>query len=274
MSKISLRHHVFQGPLIGFVPTMGALHEGHLSLVRAALGECDKVVVSIFVNPTQFGKDEDFEKYPRDLERDKALLLREGEVEIWCPTVAEIYPEGIMGVDLVEPPRELTDFWCGKERPGHFAGVATVVKRLFEHVKPTDVYFGQKDYQQTRVIAWLIDEFFKGMKLHVLPTVREKDGLAMSSRNAYLNDGERVLAASLRQYLDYVNKLFEQGERGVDNLLATVPGNFEYAEIRDAKTLAKIDRVERPAVLAVAASFGKTRLIDNMVLNPMENPNF
>lgn len=251
---------------IGFVPTMGAFHEGHLSLVRAALRDCDKVVVSIFVNPTQFARGEDFEKYPRDLERDKKSLLKEGEVEIWCPTVEEIYPEGIKEVNMIVPPRDLTDFWCGKVRLGHFAGVATVVKRLFEKVRPTDVYFGQKDYQQTRVVFWLIKEFFKGMRLHVLPTVREKDGLAMSSRNVYLNDDERVLAVSLSQYLDSVNKLFEQGERVVESLLVKIPQSFEYADIRDAETLAKIARVERPAVLAVAAKFGKTRLIDNIIL--------
>lgn len=252
---------------IGFVPTMGALHEGHLSLVRAARKDCDRVVVSIFVNPTQFGEGEDFDKYPRDLERDKNLLLEEGVDEIWCPTIAEIYPEGVENVTRIEPPQELTNALCGASRPDHFSGVATVVKRLFEKVQPTDVYFGQKDYQQTRVIDWLIKEFFPKIKLHVCETVREEDGLAMSSRNVYLNDEERKEALKISQYLKGVNKLFEQGKGAVEDLLREAP-SYEYAEIRDARTLARIDRVEGAAVLAVAVKFGKTRLIDNIILCP------
>ncbi len=252
---------------LGFVPTMGAIHEGHLSLVRAALKDCDKVVVSIFVNPTQFGKGEDFEKYPRDLERDKKLLLQEGNVEIWCPTVAEIYPEGIENVERIEPPCKLTNILCGLTRPDHFPGVATVVKRLFEQVQPTDVYFGQKDFQQTCVIDWLIQKYFPQIKLHVCETVREEDGLAMSSRNVYLDKNEREKALVISQSLEGVNKLFEQGEKNVEGLLSEVSANYEYAEIRDARSLEKIDRVEGPAIMAVAAKFGNVRLIDNILLD-------
>ncbi len=258
-------HPMNKATKIGFVPTMGALHEGHLSLVRAAQQDCDRVVVSIFVNPTQFAEGEDYNKYPRELERDKSLLV--GVDEIWTPTMEEIYPEGTSNVERIVPPSELTQVLCGRVRPNHFSGVATVVKRLFEHVQPTDVYFGQKDYQQTRVIDWLIREFFEGMRLHVCPTVREQDGLAMSSRNAYLNSFERDEAAEISQYLQSVNKLFEQGERGVKKLLAEVP-NYEYAEIRDAKSLVLVEKIEEPVVLAVAANLGKTRLIDNILLCP------
>jgi len=254
---------------LGFIPTMGALHEGHLSLVQAARRDCDKVVVSIFVNPTQFSEGEDFEKYPRDLERDKELLLKEGVDEIWCPTVEEIYPEGLKNVTRIEPPCELTNVLCGVSRPDHFFGVATVVKRLFEKVRPTDVYFGQKDFQQTRVIDWLIQKYFPQIKLHVLPTIREQDGLAMSSRNVYLNKKERELALSLSQSLRMANKLFEQGEcepKVLEQQLRDAFQSYEYAEIRDARSLKKINRVESEAVVAVAAKFGKVRLIDNILL--------
>src|SRR3990167_2442266 len=178
---------------IGFVPTMGALHEGHLSLIRAAQRDCKRVVVSIFVNPTQFEPHEDFEVYPRDLEGDRALLKEMGVTEVWLPSIREIYPEGVEQVVRIFPPDSLIQILCGKDRPHHFSGVATVVKRLFEHVKPTDVYFGQKDYQQTRVIHWLIQKMGQApfVRLHVLPTIREFDGLAMSSRNVYLLPEER-----------------------------------------------------------------------------------
>ncbi len=259
---------------VGFIPTMGSLHEGHLSLVRAAKRDCDKVVVSIFVNPTQFEPGEDFEQYPRDEARDRALLEEEGVDEIWCPTMEEIYPEGVDNVERIEPPAELASVLCGKDRPDHFLGVATVVKRLFEHVQPTDVYFGQKDYQQTRVIDWLIREYFPEIRLHVEPTVREVNGLAMSSRNAYLSKKERELSLLLSQSLGSMSKLFEQGERRVEVLEKSLrdglvhPGiDLSYAEIRDAETLASLETVNHSAVAAIAAKIGDTRLIDNVLLN-------
>ncbi|KKR07687.1 MAG: pantoate-beta-alanine ligase, pantoate-beta-alanine ligase [Candidatus Peregrinibacteria bacterium GW2011_GWF2_39_17] len=258
---------------IGFVPTMGYLHEGHLSLVRAARQYCDRVVVSIFVNPTQFEPGEDFKRYPRDEERDRKMLEGLGVDEIWCPTVFDIYPEGFVNAERIEPPDALTSVLCGRDRPHHFSGVATVVKRLFEHVQPTDVYFGQKDFQQTRVVDWLIDRYFKGIRLHVLPTVREADGLAMSSRNVHLSGEERKHAVLLYQTLSEVKKRFESGERRVSVLLEA----FEvlqndplmeviYAEILEANYLKSISIVDRSAVVFGAVRMGKTRLIDNVEL--------
>lgn len=254
---------------------MGALHEGHLSLVKAARAMCDEVVVSVFVNPTQFGPEEDFSTYPRDVAADRALLLKEGVDEIWFPTVEEIYPEGVENVVRIQPPHELTEVLCGRDRREHFSGVATVVKRLFEVVQPTDVYFGQKDFQQTRVMDWLIRTFFPVIQLHILPTVREEDGLAMSSRNRYLSKKERELALLLSQSLQLLNKLFEQGERRVSVLGNALvrpsledPGiELQYAEIRDALNLHPIDEVKGKAVAAIAVKIGKTRLIDNLLLD-------
>jgi pantoate--beta-alanine ligase len=261
--------------MLGFVPTMGALHEGHLSLVRAARKECDRVVVSVFVNPTQFEPAEDLASYPHDEARDRALLEAEGVDDIWFPTMKDIYPEGIDSVDSILPPESLTKVLCGIDRPHHFEGVATVVKRLFEKVKPTDVYFGQKDFQQTRVIDWLINEYFKGVKLHVLPTIRESDGLAMSSRNVYLSDIDRSISLELSRSLGYLNKLFIQGEVDVRRLQLELSNRLnafpeievKYAEIRDAKGLNVLDNIQDDAVVAVAAIVGKTRLIDNIVLH-------
>src|SRR3990167_9007364 len=198
---------------IGFVPTMGALHEGHLSLIRAAQRDCKRVVVSIFVNPTQFEPHEDFEVYPRDLEGDRALLKEMGVTEVWLPSIREIYPEGVEQVVRIFPPDSLIQILCGKDRPHHFSGVARVVKRLFEHVQPTDVYFGQKDYQQTRVIDWLIQAYFPSIRLHVEPTVREQNGLALSSRNSYLSAEERHVAPQLHDSLQKVRSYFGEGVR-------------------------------------------------------------
>lgn len=259
---------------IGFVPTMGFLHDGHLSLVRAALDACDRVVVSIFVNPVQFGEGEDLEAYPRDSARDRALLYDLGVDEIWCPTVEEIYPEGVDNVARIEPPREFAQILCGKDRPVHFSGVATVLERLFKKIQPTDVYFGQKDYQQTRVVDWLIQEYFSGIRLHVESTVREEDGLAMSSRNVYLTDEDRKEALHLNNALQSVLERFKEGEQDVATLervlreCLDVPGiRIQYAEIRDSYTLEAISEVKDSAVACIAAKIGKARLIDNVLLH-------
>lgn len=263
---------------IGFVPTMGALHAGHLSLVRAAKQQCGRVVVSVFVNPTQFEPNEDFEQYPRDEARDHSLLKNLGVDEIWMPTLNEIYPEGIDRVSRIEPPEHLTQILCGQDRPHHFSGVATVVKRLFEQVQPTYVYFGQKDYQQTRVIDWLIRSYFPGIRLHVLPTVRESDGLAMSSRNLYLTPQQREVAPRLWQSLQLLKNHWKNAECRVAVLLEELRSHLRhpeieliYAEIRSSENLELLEIVERPAVVAVAIRLGKTRLIDNVLLDPLRH---
>lgn len=264
---------------VGFVPTMGALHAGHLSLVRVAQAECDRVVVSIFVNPTQFGVGEGFEAYPRDLERDVALLRELGVDAVFVPNVEEIYPENadVSVCDLGELGRVL----CAVSRPHHFPGVAQVVKRLFDIIQPDRAYFGQKDYQQTLVVKRLVQELDLPIEVVVVPTMRESDGLAMSSRNVYLSGEERRAALVLYRTLCAVRDAVREGEQRVgilewmmrqmieEELLA----RLDYAEIRDAKTLERIEVVDgssfvavRPVVVAVAVFFGKTRLIDNMLL--------
>lgn len=259
---------------VGFVPTMGALHEGHLALVRRARAQCARVVVSVFVNPTQFEPTEDFEQYPRDVARDLALLKREGVDEIWVPSVSEIYPNGLDDVRWVKPPASLTQILCGVDRPRHFVGVATVLKRLFEHVQPTDAYFGQKDYQQTRVVHWLVRSFFPQMRLHVEETVREEDGLALSSRNVFLSSEEREWARVLPNALRRLKEAFDSGERDLLRLnevlrVALIHPKIEvrYAELRDAETLQLVENMERPVVALVAVRIGKTRLIDNVLLH-------
>ncbi|MDP2624712.1 MAG: pantoate--beta-alanine ligase [Candidatus Peregrinibacteria bacterium] len=260
-------------PKIGFVPTMGFLHEGHLSLVRAARRECDRVVVSVFVNPVQFEANEDLGLYPRDEARDLELLRAEGVDEVWFPTVEDVYPEGLDNFERIHPPTYLTDVFCGIDRPNHFSGVATVVKRLFEKVQPTDAYFGQKDYQQTRIVDWLIQAYSPLIRLHVCPTVREPDGLAMSSRNTYLSSEERTLALQLRKALIGLEESFLSGQRSVEDLeqefkvsLSSPDLELLYAEIRSAKDLKWLNEIQNKVVAAVAVRIGKTRLIDNVLL--------
>lgn len=256
---------------VGFVPTMGYLHEGHLSLVRMARKENASVVVSIFVNPTQFGPNEDLDRYPRDIPRDLALLEKEGVDVVWTPTVEVMYPEGYQTWVTVE---NLTQPLEGVHRPGHFRGVTTVVTKLFLAVQPQRAYFGQKDAQQARVIQQMVRDLNFPIAIIVGPTLREPDGLAMSSRNTYLNPEERRAATVLYRALRAAREAFEQGERDAEQLrqimrevLAQEPlARVQYVSCADPETLQELEgRVER-ALLSMAVFIGTTRLIDNMLV--------
>jgi pantoate--beta-alanine ligase len=262
------KHH---GKRLGLVPTMGALHEGHLSLVRAAKAECDVVVVSIFVNPTQFGPSEDFAKYPRTFERDRELLEKEGVDLLFAPSVAEMYPPGAVTYVTVAG---LSDKLCGKSRPGHFRGVTTVVSKLFHIVEPDVAFFGQKDAAQVAIIRRMVRDLDFPVQIIACPIVREPDGLAMSSRNAYLDAEQRRSALVLQRSLMQVQSLFERGERKATTLIEAGKQVFaghgsvrlDYLEIVDPETLDPVDELNAPALVAVAAFVGETRLIDNTAL--------
>jgi pantoate--beta-alanine ligase len=257
---------------LGLVPTMGYLHAGHLSLVRQARAECGAVAVSIFVNPTQFGPREDLSRYPRDLERDLRLLREENVDLVFVPSVAEIYPDGFSTfVDV----RDVTEVLEGAVRPGHFQGVATVVCKLFNIAQPTRAYFGQKDAQQTVVVRKMARDLDMPLEVVVVPTMRESDGLAMSSRNVYLSAEQRQAAPVLVRALRAVGELYAAGERDAEVLrqamraiLAAEPlANLEYVSVADALTLRELDHVGAAGALcSLAVRFGTTRLIDNMVL--------
>ena len=258
---------------LALVPTMGALHEGHLSLVRAAKAKSDAVVVSIFVNPKQFGPNEDFTRYPRHLEQDLALLEREGVDIVFEPSLEEMYPQQGNTWVTVEG---LSDRLCGKSRPGHFRGVATVVAKLFHIIDPDVAFFGQKDAAQVAVIKRMVRDLNMPLQIEVCPIVREPDGLAMSSRNAYLSSEERKNALAIFRSLSRVRKDFEQGGRSAAKLIETGKAEFaatssvhlDYFEIVDPDELTPIDAIDRPALVAVAAFVGSTRLIDNILLEP------
>ena len=259
------------GKRLGFVPTMGALHEGHLSLVRAARARCDAVAVSIFVNPTQFGPTEDFSKYPRSFERDRELLEAEGVDLLFAPSVEEMYPKGAVTFVTVEG---LSEKLCGRSRPGHFRGVTTVVAKLFNIVQPGVAFFGQKDAAQVVIAKKMVRDLDLPVEIAVCPIVREADGLAMSSRNAYLDAAERRSATVLHRVLMQVQALAEKGERRAATLIEAAQTVFreepsvrvDYVEIVDAETLDPAAEVSRGALVAVAAFVGATRLIDNIVL--------
>ena len=262
------------GKRIAFVPTMGYLHEGHVSLLDEGRRRGDILVLSIFVNPTQFGPKEDLSRYPRDLEGDLGKAQRAGVDVAYVPEAAAMYPDGYQTFVEVE---ELQKGLCGASRPGHFRGVATVVLKLFHAVQPHVALFGRKDYQQLQVLTRMTRDLDLGVEVVGLPIVREPDGLAMSSRNAYLSADERLRALALSRALLAARETFEQGERDaarlVDCARATLhmtPGvRLDYLELRDAESLAELHgRVTRPAVMAVAAFVGSTRLIDNQVLAP------
>ena len=256
---------------VGFVPTMGYLHEGHLALVRQARAENPSVVVSIFVNPTQFGPQEDFAKYPRDPQRDLALLEKEGTDVVFMPSVAEMYPPQFSSWVEVGKVAERLE---GASRPGHFRGVATVVAKLFNIIQPDKAYFGQKDAQQLIIIKKMVADRNLSVEIVAVPTVREPDGLAMSSRNTYLNPEERKAAVVLYQALCLAQKLWAQGEKDAQairqqmtDLIQKQPlANIDYISIADAETLDELDRVKTPALVSLAVKIGKTRLIDNVVL--------
>ena len=259
------------GLRIALVPTMGALHEGHLSLVRLARACADRVVVSIFVNPTQFGPNEDFDHYPSDLEGDCEQLRAAGVDVVFTPEVREMYPAGEATWVVVE---RLTAELCGRGRPGHFRGVSTVVMRLLLCAKPHAAVFGEKDYQQLAVIRRMVRDLHLDVEVVAGPTVREPDGLAKSSRNAYLSPEGRRQAPAMNAALVEARRLWSAGERNPERLLAGVRERIEkeplieleYAELRSADELEELERLDRPAVLAVAARVEGTRLIDNVVL--------
>lgn len=259
------------GKRFGLVPTMGALHEGHLSLVRAAKAQCDEVAVSLFVNPLQFGPGEDLAKYPRDLARDRELLEKEGVDFLFSPAVEEMYPPGGVTYVTVEG---LSDKLCGASRPGHFRGVTTVVSKLFHIVEPDLAFFGQKDAAQVAIIKRMVRDQNIPVQVVTCPIVREPDGLAMSSRNVYLDPQQRKFALVLYRSLQIVQQRFEQGEHETRKLIEAGRQVFgedptvrlDYLQIVDPETLDPLDNVSRPALVAVAALLGHTRLIDNVVL--------
>ena len=259
------------GQRLGFVPTMGALHEGHVSLVRAAKARCDVVAASIFVNPTQFGPNEDFSKYPRSFEWDLKLLEKEGVELLFAPSVEEMYPGDAVTFVTVEG---LSERLCGKSRPGHFRGVTTVVSKLFHITQPDLAFFGQKDAAQVAIIRRMARDLNLGVEIVVCPIVREADGLAMSSRNAYLSLQQHRSALVLSRSLAQVKKLFEQGERCAGKLGAAGRQVFseepsvrlDYFEIVNPETLEPVEHITDSALVAVAAFVGGTRLIDNIVL--------
>jgi pantoate--beta-alanine ligase len=258
------------GEAIGLVPTMGYLHDGHLSLIERARAEVDRVVVSIFVNPLQFGPGEDFERYPRDLDRDLDLCDKAGAHHVFSPLVEEMYPHGEPWIEVV--PERGADRLCGASRPGHFAGVLTVVAKLFGIVRPDVAVFGQKDYQQLVLIGRMVEDLDLTVRVVGSPIVRESDGLAMSSRNAYLSPDERARALALSRGLDRCRTLFASGERNAEafrGLLREVDGEgveLEYGDVVDAETLEPLQEAVEGAVCAVAARVGRTRLIDNTIL--------
>lgn len=258
---------------VGLVPTMGYLHEGHLSLVRQAKAECDHVIVSIFVNPTQFGPKEDLSKYPRDLERDLELLssLPAQEILVWNPSAEVMYPPGYQTWVEVEA---LTNPLEGAMRPGHFKGVTTVVAKLFNATQPDKAYFGQKDAQQAAVIRRMAVDLSFPLEVIICPTVREADGLAMSSRNKYLNETERQAATVLFRALSAAKQLYESGEREAEALRRKMREVIEaeplvqmqYVSCADYDSLEELDVVKGKSLLSMAVFVGKTRLIDNFVL--------
>ncbi len=256
---------------VGLVPTMGFLHEGHLSLVRRARADCDTVAVSIFVNPTQFGPGEDLDRYPRDEERDLALLRDEGADLVFMPPPEEVYPPGFD--DWVEVRGPIAERLEGEHRPGHFRGVTTVVARLFRIVRPDRAYFGEKDAQQLRVIRRMTQDLGLSVDVLGLPIVRESDDLAMSSRNAYLSPDDRARAISLFRSLAAAEQSVREGERDASRIRAAARRTLDaagvvvdYVSVADEETLAELETIDRPALLLLAARVGATRLIDNTLL--------
>ena len=273
MSSVARKIRREQDRTIGLVPTMGALHEGHLSLVREARRMSDIVVVSVFVNPTQFAPGEDFEKYPRDLTKDTALLTDYNVDYIFAPTADEIYPKGFATYVNVEGLSEQLE---GGSRPGHFRGVATIVTILLNTVRPDFAFFGQKDAQQALIIRRLVKDLAFDTEIVLLPTVREDSGLAISSRNLYLNSDEQQAASVIHQALMRAKTAYKEGERSPGRLEILVRSTIEleprarvdYVNVVDAETLEHLDKLDdRPILIAVAAYIGKTRLIDNTILN-------
>ena len=277
MSSVSRKVRREQDQTIGLVPTMGAPHDGHLSLVREARRMCDVVVISVFVNPTQFALGEDFEHYPRDLTTDAARLTDYNVDYIFAPSIEEIYPKDFSTYVTVGG---LSDQFEGASRPGHFRGVATVVTILLNIVRPDFAFFGQKDAQQTLVVKRLVRDLAFETEVVILPTVREESGLALSSRNAYLNEDERRAAVVLYRALSRAREAYKAGERSGSRLgeaarsvVAAEPlARLDYVSVADADTLEQLEKLDdRPVIVALAVHLGKTRLIDNIVLNRKKN---
>jgi pantoate--beta-alanine ligase len=272
------------GQTIGLVPTMGYLHEGHLSLIHAARAECDLVVMSLFVNPTQFGEGEDLDRYPRDEERDLRLAGKAGADLVFAPSVAEVYPDGPAGLAThVEVAGSLTDVLDGdplRRGSAHFRGVTTVVAKLFNIVAPDVAYFGQKDAQQAVVVRRMVRDLDFPVRIEVLPTVRESDGLAMSSRNAYLGPEARERATALHRALVVAERgthagSLSNGLEAARRELEAAGIEPEYLEARDAETLKPVERLgDRPVLVAVAAHVGAARLIDNVLIHPLHPANW
>ncbi len=265
--------HILRGKTIGFVPTMGSLHEGHMSLVRRARMENDITVVSIFVNPAQFGPMEDFKKYPRDIEGDTGKLLKEEVDILFMPDISLMYPEGFLTHVEVE---KISERLCGAFRPGHFRGVATVVTKLFHIVKPSRAYFGQKDFQQTVVIRRMVKDLDMDIDVIVCPTIRERDGLAMSTRNAYLDQGQREASSVIYRCLTGASELIRSGIINVNQIEKILRGKIlqepavsgiDYAGVFDPDTLEEVPEIRGDILLAVAVKIGDTRLIDNILVN-------
>lgn len=274
--KNSLESHGRRQKTLGFVPTMGYLHEGHLSLIREAKRNNDLAAVSVFVNPTQFAPEEDFEKYPRNIERDYELCVSAGADIVFNPEVGEVYPAAAS--TYVEVTGALTQTLCGVSRPSHFKGVTTVVNILLNMVGPDQIYLGQKDAQQALIIKEMIRNLCIPVKLNVCPIIREADGLAMSSRNAYLNAEERKQAVVLYKSLQAGEELVKKGIISVPQIVKTIRGEIanaplaviDYVEILDSHSLKEIDTINGEVLAAAAVKFGKTRLIDNLLIRPGE----
>lgn len=262
-----------QGKTVGFVPTMGFWHEGHLSLLRQARAENEVVVASIFVNPLQFGPSEDYASYPRDLDRDGHLAEEIGVDVLFVPAVTEIYPRGCQELRTIVEVQELSGRLCGEFRPGHFAGVTTVVCKLFHIVEPDTAYFGQKDAQQVVIIRRMVEDLNMNIRIVAGPTVRENDGLAMSSRNVYLNPAEREAARVLNRSLQQAAEQLKTGERDAAKVSAAIRAMIEqeqlakvdYVSLSDPAKLSAVSVIESPVLIALAVRIGKVRLIDNLL---------
>lgn len=269
--KAIIRSQKSSGKTIGFIPTMGFLHQGHMSLVKASKDDNDFTIMSIFVNPTQFGPNEDFDKYPRDMARDTKLAEAAGVDVIFAPLKDEMYPAGYKTyVDVVD----ITNALCGKSRPGHFKGVTTVVTKLFNIVEPDKAYFGQKDAQQVIVLKKMVRDLNMNLEIVTCPIVRESDGLAMSSRNTYLTSEQRNGALVLSKSLFEAEQMIKDGERDVAKLIGHISekisaisfAEIDYVEVTDIINLEKVDTINGKVLIALAVRFGNTRLIDNVIV--------
>lgn len=260
--------------VLGLVPTMGALHKGHEELIARASRECDHVVVSVFVNPTQFGPNEDLEKYPRTLDKDLEICQKHGVDLVFTPAVDEIYGESSRETTFVDPPQFLIDKLCGEHRPGHFRGVATVVSKLLNIAQVERAYFGEKDYQQLIVIKQLVRDLMIPVEIVGVPIVREDDGLALSSRNMYLSQEQRIVASQLNKALARVEEEISSGDKNIEQITASVVAdletkygfNVEYLKICHATNLSFLETAQEPYVVLIAARLGGVRLIDNLIV--------